>query len=39
MAPRRWIAARPCGNPDAVSEVCIDMSPAFIKGTAESLLG
>src|ERR1019366_2132684 len=25
------------GNPDAVSEVCIDMSPAFIKGTAESL--
>jgi transposase len=27
------------GNPDAVSEVCIDMSPAFIKGTAESLKG
>ncbi len=25
------------GDPDAVSEVCIDMSPAFIKGTAESL--
>lgn len=25
------------GEPDAVSEVCIDMSPAFIKGTAESL--
>jgi transposase len=25
------------GNPDAVSEVCIDMSPAFIAGTAESL--
>lgn len=25
------------GGPDAVSEVCIDMSPAFIKGTAESL--
>ena len=25
------------GTPDAVSEVCIDMSPAFIKGTAESL--
>src|SRR5208282_4441640 len=25
------------GKPDAVSEVCIDMSPAFIKGTAESL--
>ncbi len=24
------------GNPDAVSEVCIDMSPAFIKGIAES---
>lgn len=25
------------GNPDAISEVCIDMSPAFIKGAAESL--
>ena len=25
------------GDPDAVNEVCIDMSPAFIKGTAESL--
>ena len=25
------------GNPDAVVEVCIDMSPAFIAGTAESL--
>jgi transposase len=25
------------GDPDAVDEVCIDMSPAFIKGTAESL--
>lgn len=25
------------GDPDAVSEVCIDMSPAFIKGTAENL--
>jgi transposase len=25
------------GNPDAVSEVCIDMSPGFIKGTAHSL--
>ena len=25
------------GDPAAVSEVCIDMSPAFIKGTAESL--
>ena len=24
-------------DPDAVSEVCIDMSPAFIKGRAESL--
>jgi transposase len=25
------------GNAEAISEVCIDMSPAFIKGTAESL--
>jgi len=25
------------GDPDAVSEVCIDMSPAFIKGVAENL--
>jgi transposase len=25
------------GNPDNVTEACIDMSPAFIKGTAESL--
>jgi len=25
------------GDPAAISEVCIDMSPAFIKGTAESL--
>jgi transposase len=25
------------GDPDQVSEVCIDMSPAFIKGTAASL--
>jgi transposase len=25
------------GDPNAVAEVCIDMSPAFIKGTAESL--
>jgi transposase len=25
------------GDPDAVAEVCIDMSPAFIKGTADSL--
>ncbi|MGH7161805.1 MAG: ISL3 family transposase [Acetobacteraceae bacterium] len=25
------------GDPEAVSEVCIDMSPAFIKGIAESL--
>jgi transposase len=25
------------GDPGAISEVCIDMSPAFIKGTAESL--
>jgi transposase len=25
------------GNPDAVSEVCIDMSPGFIKGIADSL--
>jgi len=25
------------GDPAAVSEVCIDMSPAFIKGTADSL--
>jgi transposase len=25
------------GDPDQVSEVCIDMSPAFIKGTADSL--
>src|SRR5208282_5374393 len=25
------------GNPEAVVEVCIDMSPAFIAGTAESL--
>jgi transposase len=25
------------GNPDQVREVCIDMSPAFIKGTADSL--
>ena len=27
------------GDPDAIEEVCIDMSPAFIKGTAESLPG
>ncbi len=26
------------GNPQAVVEVCIDMSPAFIAGTAQSLL-
>ena len=25
------------GDPEAISEVCIDMSPAFIKGTAENL--
>src|ERR1700678_4284264 len=25
------------GTPEAVSEVCIDMSPAFIKGVAENL--
>ena len=25
------------GDPDAIAEVCIDMNPAFIKGTAESL--
>jgi transposase len=25
------------GNPEAVAEVCIDMSPAFIAGTAQSL--
>jgi transposase len=25
------------GDPDAVAEVCIDMSPAFIKGTPDSL--
>lgn len=25
------------GDPDAIDEVCIDMSPAFIKGVAESL--
>jgi transposase len=25
------------GDPEAIDEVCIDMSPAFIKGTAESL--
>ena len=25
------------GDPDAISEVCIDMSPAFIKGVGESL--
>ena len=25
------------GDPDAVAEVCIDMSPAFIKGTGDSL--
>ena len=25
------------GDPDAVAEVCIDMSPAHIKGTADSL--
>ena len=25
------------GDPDAISEVCIDMSPAFIKGIAENL--
>lgn len=29
--------ARHGGDPEAVSEVCIDMSPAFIKGVAESL--
>jgi transposase len=27
------------GDPEAVAEVCIDMSPAFIKGTAEHLPG
>lgn len=27
------------GNPDAVTEVCIDMSPGFIKGVADSLPG
>ena len=39
-----WQAAEPDldlavhgGNRDAVSEVCIDMSPGFIKGTADSL--
>jgi transposase len=25
------------GDPDTIAEVCIDMSPAFIKGTAENL--
>src|SRR5208282_2764719 len=25
------------GDPEAISEVCIDMSPAFIKGITESL--
>mgnify|MGYP001089099198 CR=1 FL=1 len=25
------------GDPDAISQVCIDMSPAFIKGIAENL--
>ena len=25
------------GDPDAIAEVCIDMSPAFIKGTGDSL--
>jgi transposase len=25
------------GNPEAIAEVCIDMSPAFIKGTADNL--
>ncbi len=25
------------GDPDAVAEVCIDMNPAFMKGTADSL--
>ena len=25
------------GDPEAIDEVCIDMSPAFIKGIAESL--
>nr|MDA8248996.1 ISL3 family transposase [Rhodospirillales bacterium] len=25
------------GDPEAIAEVCIDMSPAFIKGTADSL--
>ena len=25
------------GDPDAISEVCIDMSPAFIKGVGENL--
>ena len=25
------------GDPEAIAEVCIDMSQAFIKGTAESL--
>jgi transposase len=25
------------GDPDAITEVCIDMSPAFIKGVADSL--
>ena len=27
------------GDPEAIDEVCIDMSPAFIKGVAESLPG
>lgn len=27
------------GDPDAIGEVCIDMSPAFVKGVAESLPG
>ena len=27
------------GDPEAIEEVCIDMSPAFIKGVAESLPG
>ena len=27
----------PGGAPEAIAEVCIDMSPAFIKGTADSL--
>ena len=31
------LAAAHGGNPEAVAEVCIDMSPAFVAGAAESL--